>query len=223
VPNGAACDYSDECASERCVYDPETCTASCAAQLPDGAGCDFHEDCESGWCPDGRCIPHEVSYAAEGESCGDSVWCAESLYCEEDPSGRTCFDPPALGEECDPSEYPLCDPPYVCEDRDGTARCVEPPPVRSAAGERCGPDALCNPLLGLECVDGACASMGDGSEGSRCGVDAGRGHCDAGLVCHRGYCRAPIAFGSPCAEHDGPCAGGAYCRAGVCDDLGDCE
>jgi hypothetical protein len=214
VANGDGCDHSFECASGRCDYDGDTCTSACAPRFAVGEACDAHEECASGVCEDERCAPEPAfERASEGEPCELPARCEPGLYCIDRGSGPRCVREPALGEACDPSHFPLCEPPYVC---DGV--CAEPPAVQDREGEACGPRRRCNRLLGLDCRGGVCTSIGDGSAGSECRSDLPR-DCDAGLVCHRDACTAPIPVGERCDPAVAPCVEGAWCPEGACVEL----
>lgn len=157
--------------------------------------------------------------AAEGAACGlvriDPlgalyVRCAPDLFCDDGGAGEggSCVPRVAIGETC--TERSVCVRGAVC----AAARCTE---VRFAElGGPCGAESPCNFREREVCVDGTCAALGDGSEGSYCTTRATPSIplCGEGLACGASNrCAPAMTTGLP---NGAPCAISFECASGYC-------
>jgi hypothetical protein len=172
--------------------------------------------------------------AEEGSPCGSmtdsdssdgintlEVTCGENLYCKFDGvTAPTCQKPVEIGHTCVMGVTPCADR-GVCYG--GACRALDvghtvgAPCVAEATGAS---GAICNELLGLECVDGVCAaSFSDSHVGARCATRtaiASGLNCPADTFCDTAAdaCTELRADGElctsllQCASHT--------CRGGLC-------
>lgn len=194
---GEGCYEHEDCASELCDFDTQTCTTTRAV----GAQCSNDDVCESGYCDfsNGQC----AASVANGSPCpsNDDSQCADGWCDLAAPTEPTCVayaaegQPCPLGRECD-----------VRNDVQCVAGTCEAWPF--GTGVACGWDGDCESEL---CHLGVCATPAaigeacafDGSE-KPCAEDA---YCDAEGV--TGTCVALKAPGELC-EDDVECYGGCY-------------
>lgn len=150
--------------------------------------------------------------------------------------------PPSQGlsQPCDPSHgIDACGASLFCAAFDGrTVPTCCPEGIRRS-GEACGEDRHCATHschaeqgrcraasydaceVELGCSErtqfcsaraGSCQAVGDGTSGSRCGLDA---HCQSGYRCEREGCWPSRQDNSPCRRSD-ECEGGRICTGGSC-------
>jgi hypothetical protein len=218
VTEGGDCHLYEECAGElACDFGDGTCPGTCtegsgsagegfAGLRCGGSVCSEGQECFFTETDDEVDVEHCVGEsigpdAAEGEPCGlvsetdDEVtrracrpgsWCTGSAY-----TIGVCQAPIAAGAACG-GEEEVCAAGHVC--MEGSCRALTVVRTRGAA---CNEEELrlCDPSLGLECVDGTCAVLADepGAAGAPCvtGGECASGACDdvAG-TCRDRYCDA---------------------------------
>src|SRR5687767_2205648 len=88
-PDGADCDYREQCRSGRCPN-----YTVCTAPTPDGQPCTYSDECLSYECVGGRCI----TLGEEGDPCAGEEECESWFFC--DPENGSCAIPRANGERC---------------------------------------------------------------------------------------------------------------------------
>lgn len=212
VANGAACTNDAECMSGDCEKVVDACGGTCSNQAAE---------------PD-----DEVVFATGGDPCGEETVvvgddeqirdhiCPAGQVCAGDeeeevrvPNG-TCVNGVAKGEACDGE---ICGPGLIC-----LGVCAEI--VLAGNGEDCdvgisssGPPEgesirLCDWTEGLDCIEGECAPISDGNEGSPCRRSF---KCDDGL-----YCDSSLEEPACAAKRavDGDCNEDRECLSGYCND-----
>ncbi|MDB4931856.1 MAG: Tryptophan synthase alpha chain [Myxococcaceae bacterium] len=227
----AGCWLSLECAPGLyCEHGtrPRSCPGTCQPRRPAGALCTSSSQCERSaghvpvctrTCVDGTFGPD----AAEGESCGRVpvqgggvrlVACAgHDLFCTDDLVGPgTCRRVRREGERCEPVD--ACATGLACRASPGTtATACRRVTLVDAPGGACdaeGAVGLCNAMLNLTCVSGACRRDGDGSVDSPCRT-SDLWPCQPGLYCAEATstCQPRLAPGAACTYS-------ADCRSNEC-------
>jgi len=237
VPLGGACDEGDQCAGDAFCALGDTCGV-CVASLPIGAQCDF-EGCSQAdgpaECVAHLCVAHATREVALGAAC-DWFEAPEGEPEPVCPAGSACVD--GDFETGEPSacraHVPVggaCGDDDVCADlarclgeRDesgGLAGTCTVVVQQDEVGAPCDATRWCSVWSRLACVDGRCASIGDGGAGTRCSrsdFSAWPTSCLEGFRCDldTGTC-APY---EPSCAGDADCFGGARCLAGRCSHLG---
>jgi hypothetical protein len=236
---GSPCRVDDDCAGDAYCANPDpslsptACPGVCRARKPNGATCFFAEECSAskGFAAcrateGGRqCADYAMAAAARaGQSCGLSeagtlTPCGSGAWCDRT---NTCRAALASGEAC-ASTDDVCATGLLCQRLDGGSVCSTMQ-VAKNAGEACSPvsSAVCDPFLSLECVSGACALTGDGSQGSHCrSADFGQLTCQRGLGCNgtTKTCQPLAKAGEACqsnAECESHSCNGSTCNARLC-------
>jgi len=232
VAIGGTCDTDAECAGDAyCDNAPgRQCPGTCAARVAIGEQCSFDEACSTAAgpaaCSVGACAPLTWAVAEPGAACGELgdldhkalTACPDGYFCDNASTvdaPRTCVARTPRGAPCDPGEDLCAEQGDIClpvDDGDPVCR----PATVLDAGAACTPalstsDTVCSALDRLACIDGTCASVGDGRDGSLCG-DAVIAGCATGFGCVDGVCRPLLDDGTACTD-DAQCSG--YCD-GVC-------
>jgi len=150
--------------------------------------------------------------------CGSGTWC---------DAGRSltgkCQAPLGSGAACTSGDE-VCVLGLGCVEQDGGSSCTAITTGKQV-GDPCADrfPSLCDPFTSLECVAGACASYGDGAEGSRCSNhDLGEFTCQRGLVCGAAStCMVPRKEGEACQRASEcvsrACGADHLCAARRCD------
>jgi hypothetical protein len=242
-PNGP-CYVDQDCAGDAYCATPSDagfqriCPGSCQPRRAAGAPCFDDVQCAAskGFAD---CIAVEgaaacldfvlAPQAAMSQPCGlqaagSETPCGSGLWCDAPGSGiGTCVGPLGSGATCKTSDD-VCALGLVCLGQDAGYSCA-PTMVGRKVADSCGPSfpSVCDPFAQLECVAGACASYGDGTEGSHCSNhDLGELTCQRGLVCGAtAVCIVPHKEGEAC-QRASECASRAcgadhLCAARRCD------
>jgi hypothetical protein len=217
---GAACSEQAPCAQglychfERSERGPLATCGVCKPQLAKDAPCQTDQACEQRsegepqfFCKAGnsgvRCREYRVTMATAGQACGVTeeadhtrlVSCGEGSLCIEgrcsasQTSGAKCpLHGCARGYYCKPTQFVVNDGAASPVAGECAALSVVP---EGGACDDVG--RVCDRSQRLVC-DGTCRRLGDGSEGSRCGVND-EAYCEDGLRCewqgHLALCVQP--------------------------------
>jgi hypothetical protein len=244
VPTNGACYVDQDCAGDaHCATPPDagfqrTCPGSCQPDKVAGSPCFDDRDCSASkgfadcrfsdggsTCFDFALAPEAAATQACGFlTAGTFTPCGSGMWCDAvNTATGTCRAALGNGATCNSGDD-VCTVGLGCARQDGGTTCV-PISVGTKVSDPCGPNfvSVCDPFSSLECVSGACASYGDGTEGSRCSNrDLGELTCQRGLVCGMtAVCMAPRKEGEAC-QRSGECASGTcgadhLCAARRCD------
>ena len=237
VPDGGACERSEECSDASYCAITTGCPGTCQARVASGGSCTDSAACVAGLsCTGGTCS----APAGAGAACNGTtgVSCTNlGLTCVGDDGGTagvcttwTSLLAGALGEVCDPQMEDFCDADLSCgfDGLDGTTprfRCI----ARVAAGAACTiavpdmcPDGQFCEGVSITSFDteGTCAPLP--TAGAPCTPAIPFPRCAGGLVCigvsatSPGTCEPLSRLGASCAS-DQTCASG-YCSGGTCVD-----
>jgi len=248
---GETCYREEECAGGGQCHVVDTCPGICEPRRAIGEECGYYlGDCDES---DGLvgCFSQEdfmgpstchavtvLPPPGEGEPCWtyfsadhDFAPCAEGMWCQGDgyktgglePQVGICRGGPIPGGAPCLYDEDICEEGYLC---DGV---VCTPFAMVGDGEPCGATRFCDIFEGLDCVEGYCQRVGDGTEGSPClpWENVGFVACNPGLVCVTSIdpitfqivsrtCLPPLAAGEPCMD-DVECASEACNLDSVCE------
>ncbi|MSQ83840.1 MAG: hypothetical protein EXR77_13305 [Myxococcales bacterium] len=168
VDVGFACTNAEDCKTKFCKkndLNDDQCKGACAVAAKVGASCAIDEGCEmpSICSPDNKCAAYTP--AKKGDDCLD-VNCAEGLYCLEDGDTYTCFDPIAIGAECNVGDFACKGGSYCLAGAVGSAgKCVSTVEV----GKSCNKSGWYAGLSDNPCVDDhVCVSLSEESTQATC-------------------------------------------------------
>ncbi len=212
VANGAACTIDEECVSGECEKVVDACGGTCADDTVEPANevvlVTGDDPCGEENVVVGDDEYSRVHVCPAGEVCsGDTE---EEI---EVPNG-TCVTGAAKGDGCDGE---ICGPGLIC-----LGVCAEI--VLAGNGEDCdvgisasGPPEgesirLCDWTEGLDCIEGECAPISDGNEGSPCRRSF---KCDDGFFCDS-ILEEPVCTVKRAV--DGDCYEDRECLSGYCND-----
>ncbi len=198
--DGSAAGACLQSARSTCERHHPACDDAFRGAVQGGGACGVDDDCASGECAITDACPGVcLGVAHEGESCAAfEVRCAEGTYCD---SADECRRFAAEGEACDRNETHFGPGPLASD------------MVLVSPSE---PFQLCAP--GLTCErPGVCVAVPEeapGAAGEPCAATGARDTCEAGLVCHHGFCVPVVAPGDACDGEGTWCPG----TAGMCFD-----
>jgi hypothetical protein len=247
---GEACSRDEECADDRRCVISDACPGSCAARIAPGGACEADADCddtnspvdcdyETSTCTTTLVLPpvgegEECWFSSPGkvdrQPCADGLWCdGDGTFASEEYRNGTCrrtLIP--VGDPCG-SDEDLCEDGAACWDDVCTVLTIGREP-----GAPCSETSFCDPFARLQCVEGACESIGDGREGSPCRFHDLSAHaaCEPGFVCvvtgsddpvtsaTARTCLPPLATGASCkGSHEclsRTCGADGLCAASFC-------
>ena len=227
VSSGGACFLDQDCAGPAYCLSKEAsgftndCPGVCRPLLTTSEKCGSDATCAAGAeefarCRPGGCEPFSPGRRARpGQPCGFVqpgvyVGCEAGSGCPRLVGAETGVCQAAIpgGQVC-AATTDLCIEGLLCVEGGAGMTCAALP-VANHVGDPCeqpGFPSVCDLFSSLACTGGACASLGDGGEGSGCGPDLETIACHEGLVCgsmarcvHAGATGAPCQSGQDCVS-----------------------